>query len=330
MDSSAPLGIRVWAALILTPLIVGFGGTVAFLHFMNPPEFQDDFALAAQASRLARPEILPSVQLPVSVAVAEIETPEDPLETASSSEDTAILATTTASSSAPTTIPSKPVTAASTASSAAPSSTAKADEPVTGFRLNVPYYKQQYTNSCEAASLRMALAYRGIFKNDMELIVLMGYKPRPRDLVNNIWDDPQEMYVGEVDVVDISKGYGVYGKPVARVARELGRRADFADDITPYALAAEVRRGNPVLMWGYTSLTGSPYTWNTPEGKTVTAFRGEHSRLVVGYEGEVENPTGFYVHDPFNGREYEYWTSQALFAQFHAVKNVTNQAVVVR
>ena len=65
------------------------------------------------------------------------------------------------------------------------------------FKLDVPYYQQQYANSCEAASLRMALAYYGInISDDLEIVKKFGYDPRDKDTINNEWDNPQEMFVG--------------------------------------------------------------------------------------------------------------------------------------
>ncbi len=197
------------------------------------------------------------------------------------------------------------------------------------FKLQVPYFHQQFKNSCEAASLRMALGYYGIQTNDMLLVNDFGYNPRAKDVINNIWDDPQKMYVGFVDLASSTAGYGVYGIPVARAAELFERTTEYKTSITPQELAAEIKAGYPVIMWGYTSLSQTPYTWNTPDGGTVRAFHGEHVRLVVGFSGSADNPAGFYVHDPMVG-PYQYWSSTSLMRQFNSVLGVTNQVVVVK
>jgi hypothetical protein len=50
----------------------------------------------------------------------------------------------------------------------------------------------------------------------------------------------------------------------------------------------------------------------------------------VGFTGKVDTPTGFYVHDPFNGNASEYWNTEKLMNQVSAVPGVTNQAVVIK
>ncbi len=199
------------------------------------------------------------------------------------------------------------------------------------FKLDVPYFHQQYANSCEAASLRMALAYYGIkIGDDLGIVKRFGYKPRDKDVANNEWDDPQEMFVGNIDIVGSTKGYGVYGKPVVKTAISYGRDAYLETNITAGLLSKEIKAGHPIILWGYTSITAPAYTWNIAGGGEVKAFKGEHARLVIGFEGDVTNPTGFYVHDPFNNKKSEYWTVKRLMKQVSAVPGVTNQAVVVK
>lgn len=197
-------------------------------------------------------------------------------------------------------------------------------------KLDVPYFRQQYVNSCESASLRMALAYYGIETDDAEVLNEIGYKPRPRDTARGVWDDPHEQFVGFVDLQGNTNGYGVYGLPVARAAEEFGRTAEYRTVITPQFLAKEISEGHPVIVWGYTSLNESPYYWTTEEGKVVKAFRGEHARVVVGFRGPADKPVGFYVHDPVNGQKFQYWTDDKLIENIYGVFEVTNQAVVVR
>lgn len=201
------------------------------------------------------------------------------------------------------------------------------------LKLKVPYYKQQYENSCEAASLRMALAYYGIKKNDVQILTQFGYNPQYRDWDKNIWDDPQKQYVGFVDVTGKPYGgYGVYGLPVVRAAQFFKRQAEYATGtaITAQYLAKQIESGYPVVIWGYTSITEPPYTWTTPEGVEVKAFKGEHARTVMGLRGTSEQPVGFYVHDPFNNKQAQYWKAEDLISHMNAVPGVTDQAVVIK
>lgn len=200
-------------------------------------------------------------------------------------------------------------------------------------KLAVPYYAQEHTNTCEAASLRMALAYYGIKQRDMDIVKRFGYNPNLKDMVNNIWDDPQRQFVGFVDSTGPGQGYGVYGSPVTEAVLSYGKNADYytdASSITASMLATEIRLGHPVIVWGYTSIREKPYTWKTREGKEVTAFKGEHARLVVGVSGPTSNPTGFYVHDSFTKQKYLFIKTADLLKQISSVPGVTDQAVVVR
>jgi len=195
-------------------------------------------------------------------------------------------------------------------------------------KLEVPYFSQQYENSCEEASLRMALAYYGIKTDDMEIVKKVGYDPRPKDYENNIWDDPNKMFVGYID--SPANGYGVYGRPIARAAKAFGRNAIYTTYVTPSILAAAIVLRNPVVLWGNNGISVSPYTWKTPAGKTVIAFGGEHARLVVGFKGSILKPEGFYLHDPINGKQYDYWETKRLMENVKSVPGVTDQAVIVR
>lgn len=196
------------------------------------------------------------------------------------------------------------------------------------YKLDVPYFKQEYSRSCEAATLRMALAYYGIVVHDMDILQKIGYSPRPKDYINNEWDDPRVMFVGDASKSN-GDGYGVYGEPIARAAKDFGRNASYTTKITPQFIAKNVRSGSPVILWGYTSLVIPKTTWRVPGGGEVAALSGEHTRLVVGVYGSVANPIGFYLHDSLSGRQYEYWDANDLMEQVNAVPGVTDQAVVV-
>ena len=198
------------------------------------------------------------------------------------------------------------------------------------IKLNVPSFKQEYANSCEAASLRMVLAYYGITASDFAVLEKIGYAPRFKDLAKNEWDDPQKQFVGYIDALGSNLGYGVYGQPVAAAAEKFGRTTEYRTFITPQFLAKEISLGNPIIVWGSTSITAEPYTWNLPAGGQARAFKGEHARVVVGVKGSILNPAGFYVHDPINGKSFEYWTTAKMVDQLYGVMGITNQAVVVR
>lgn len=205
----------------------------------------------------------------------------------------------------------------------------RAPAPLEVFKLEVPYFKQEYSRSCEAASLRMVLAYYGVTVNDMEILQKFGYAPRPKNKEDNVWDDPHEMFVGDASK-DTGEGYGVYGEPVVQAAKFFGRDALYSTKITAQYLAKNVRAGHPIILWGYIVSAGPEIRWYSPKGKEVVAIADEHARVVVGVRGSTEDPVGFYLHDPRSGTQYEYWSKEKLMTHISTAPGVTNQAVVVR
>ncbi|MBI4434033.1 C39 family peptidase [Candidatus Uhrbacteria bacterium] len=176
-----------------------------------------------------------------------------------------------------------------------------ASMPALSARLRVPFIPQERALSCEAATLRMILAYRGIKVSEEEILKKIGLDPTPHR--GNIWGDPDEAFVGDVNGRTGITGYGVHAGPMGRVAGEY-RRAEVIEDATPQTLADAVAQGNPVIMWGFIPGRGRSIDWKTPSGKAVHAVDGEHVRVVAGYSGTTEKPTGFYVIDPIYGEQY--------------------------
>ena len=178
---------------------------------------------------------------------------------------------------------------------------------------NVPFYRQAYAQSCEAASLRMALAYRGVHDNDWNILQRFGYHPRPRDKVTNEWDDPNVQFVGDVNGDQgAGTGWGVYAGPVARAAGQYGRGTSVAYGANANFVAQQIHNGSPVIAWGVWRIGAKIDSWKTPSGRTVSGPIPMHVRLVVGVRGEPHDPLGFYVNDPISGQFY--WTREQFVA----------------
>jgi uncharacterized protein YvpB len=200
------------------------------------------------------------------------------------------------------------------------------ETPVT--KLAVPMHYQQYAQSCEAASLRMALSYRGIQDNDWNILQRFGYNPRPLDQAKNEWDDPQQQFVGDVKGNQgKGTGWGVYAEPVAKATREYGRAADVQYGVTASFVAQNIHQGNPVILWGIWNESAIQKTWKTPSGRTVSGPVPMHVRLVVGVKGRADRPVGFYIHDPITGPTY--WTAE--YMVYNAQRaGAANMAVAVQ
>lgn len=187
-------------------------------------------------------------------------------------------------------------------------------------KLDVPSYLQQYTLSCEASALRMALAYRKAFVSEDDILTKIGFDTTPH--IGTTWGNPYEAFVGNVAGTQMADGYGVYWGPIAKAARSWRPAQDFSG-WTVAQLTDEIRKGNPVVIWIY-SAGGTPTWWNTPDGKFIYAVRDEHSVVVVGYEGPQENPTQLIINDPRAGQVY--WSRSNFDARW---KIFGNSGVVV-
>src|SRR3989344_4407835 len=170
------------------------------------------------------------------------------------------------------------------------------------FKLSVPAFLQKHPLSCEVSALRMTLAYRGIQKTEEELLSKVGFDPTEH--IGNVWGNPYERFVGNVDGRQMTTGYGVYWGPIARVAKEFTNSQSF-EGWGVKEVTQAVIQGNPVIIWVF-SRGGVPTSWYTPEGQKIYAVSGEHSVVVVGFVGPAEDPTQIIVNDPLVGQIY--WT----------------------
>jgi uncharacterized protein YvpB len=194
------------------------------------------------------------------------------------------------------------------------------------LKLPVPAFSQTMKLSCEAAALRMALAFYGVQTSDMALVQAMGYSPRSYD--NGQWDDPYTQFVGNVNGKQWDRsGYGAYAPPVAAAARSAGRNASAFFGVSASFISQQIHDGHPVVVWGY-EFNPTAFSWHTPSGKEIQAWQGEHTRTVIGVVGNTSAPAGFYVTDPASGAT-RYWSAGSLTAQLNVHGSVSNQAVVV-
>ncbi len=181
--------------------------------------------------------------------------------------------------------------------------------------LNIKLDYQDRPLSCEAAALKMALAYRGITVSEGDIMALIGYDPTIKS--GGTWGDPDQAFVGNIDGSQNSTGYGVHWDPVARAARTW-RNATAFSNWSATQLAWEIEAGNPVIVWG---VLGGAYfdPWTTPSGRYIAAWKGEHARTVIGYTGSPTNPTSFIINDPISGRLT--WSTAKLLADWSKFNN---------
>lgn len=187
-------------------------------------------------------------------------------------------------------------------------------------KLHVPAFLQKYALSCEVATLRMVLAYRGITVTEDQLLDTVGVDPTQH--TGSLWGNPYVGFVGSVRGKQFLNGYGVYWEPIARAANSYRYSIPF-ENWTLTKLTGSIQRSNPVIVW--ISIRGKePTVWKTPAGDTIRAVPDEHTVVVIGFVGTADNPTHFIVNDPLTGEVY--WTKESFEKKW---KSFGNSGVVV-
>jgi len=176
-------------------------------------------------------------------------------------------------------------------------------------QLDVALDYQDHALSCEAAALKMALSYFDIAVSEGDIMNVVGYDPTPHR--GNVWGDPHEAFVGNIDGKQNTTGYGVYWEPMAVAAKRWRPYSEYFTGWTLQQMLAAVKAGQPVMLWGVYP-GGSRDSWMTPEGKEIKAWKGEHTRLIIGFTGTIEKPTRVVVLDPFAGKQF--WNPDDLIA----------------
>jgi uncharacterized protein YvpB len=177
-------------------------------------------------------------------------------------------------------------------------------DPSTSFVPNVPWYHQALALSCEAATLRMALAKEGINTTDQQIMALIPNDPRAAELSAQgmHWGDPYTHFVGDPSGSESAlTGYGTYYPTIAAAAGQLGGHVTKAGEgVSPADVYASIQAGHPVIVW-------VTYQWVSPARQDYIAFDGrsipyagpvEHTGTVVGV-----SPDSVFVNNPLSGQE---------------------------
>lgn len=168
--------------------------------------------------------------------------------------------------------------------------------------LDIAVDWQDYSLSCEAASLKMALANKGVYVSEENIMEKIGYDLTSRK--GNIWGNPNEAFVGNINGKMCNTGYGVHWDPVARAANSW-REAEAFSGWSLDNLMNEIQLGNPVVVWGVLPVKLlHDCIWYTSGGQYIKTFRETHVRLVTGFIGEADNPSKIILTDPLSGKLY--------------------------
>jgi uncharacterized protein YvpB len=190
---------------------------------------------------------------------------------------------------------------------------------------------QDHALSCEAAALKMALAYEGIRIDELTLIRYMTDDLRSARFDSQgrlaAWGDPARAYVGNPDGrIERYTGYGVYNAPVARAAIRAGAHVVrsgsglYGTSIPPNAVYNSVLDGHPVVVWISNTYHDVPlHRYTAYDGARVWYTLTEHAVTVIGVR-----PGGVLINDPWFGQA---WHSKAQFES--AYRTFDNMAVVI-
>lgn len=196
---------------------------------------------------------------------------------------------------------------------------------VAGY-VDVEVHHQELRASCEAASLKMALAARGISVSEARVLSTIGVDRRAPVLGESgtivSWGNPNSVFVGDPAGATADRtGYGVYAGPVARAARQLGAGVAAAGTgVAPRDVYAAVIAGRPVVAWVTVDYSrGEVLTWHAWDGTPIRWTQKEHAATVVGVTA-----THVLLNDPFSGR---IWKPKPDFEASYAT--LGNMAVIL-
>ncbi|MFC1430750.1 C39 family peptidase [Streptacidiphilus sp. N1-3] len=226
--------------------------------------------------------------------------------------------------------PALPLLGAATAAAAlllglVPATGAAAAALPTSRSMRVPMDRQQEANDCEAAALRMVLAYRGHRRSDRQLLGSIGVdlKHPHFGYSGRTSGDPYRAFVGSPDGSESrGTGYGVFYPRIAAAARANGGTVLVAQqNYSPAKLYLQLRAGHPAVVW-------IDYLWRAKKSRNYRAYDGR----MIPYAGPAEHavtlvgvtPHGVYVNDPARGH---YWISKAKFQAGYSTYH--DMAVVV-
>jgi uncharacterized protein YvpB len=197
---------------------------------------------------------------------------------------------------------------------------------VAAYDPQVPLYGMQLSNDCEATSLRMVLASRGIQTGDQVILNRMGIDRAHYQFgrSGSLSGNPFRAFVGDPNGSQKSgTGFGVYHPPVTAAAKSYGLGVlASGQGVSLGQLRTQVAQGHPAIAW-------VDYLWRRAATTSYTAYDGtgipyagpgEHTVVVTGFSGNSVT-----VNDPSRGK-----LSIPLNSFTAAYATYGNMAVVLR
>ena len=156
--------------------------------------------------------------------------------------------------------------------------------------LDVGAYQQQYSLSCEYASLQIVTQYWGDAISEHWAVSVTPWHDNPhygfRGDINGAWGDTWD--------------YGVYAEPLAEIARWAGYGAEVSYGADADILAGYLDAGIPLIVWMSVEYAGGWYEYDE-YGQPYKIVPYEHVMVAYGYDDG-----GVYISDPGTGW-YDYF-----------------------
>jgi uncharacterized protein YvpB len=192
-------------------------------------------------------------------------------------------------------------------------------------QMNVPVYRQQYADDCEATSLRMVLASRGEHLTDWQILRQIGIDTaHPHAGYSGATSgDPYRAFVGNPNgSEEANTGFGVYYPRIAAAATTDHLKVLVAgQNYAPALLYRQLEAGHPAVVWiDYLYRALRPTYYRAWDGRWILyAGPAEHAVTLTGVTAN-----GVWVNDPARGR---HWIRKSTFEAGYATYH--DMAVVV-
>lgn len=158
-------------------------------------------------------------------------------------------------------------------------------------------YSSGYPTGCESAALTVLLKYYKVKVDINDVVKKLDREKLPYYKDGKLYGgDPERGFIGDPAA---EYSYGVYDKPIEKVANSLKMGIINGRGISLSAVLELVKENRPVVVWTSGNLK-VPYVssaWiHEPTGKKIKWISGEHALVVIGYTKDQ-----VIVSDPLTG-----------------------------
>ncbi len=192
------------------------------------------------------------------------------------------------------------------------------------------WHHQDYEFSCAVASAKMVLAWKGINVSEDTIISKTGQDTSPYVCSNGscTWGNPARSFLGygngsgNLSGTNNYPAYGVHWDPINNVFASYGLKTQLFHGGSVQQLVQAITAGHPIQIWWYNGVSsGTTVSWKDNQtGQTVTTINGMHSVVVIGFNGDPDNPSSFITMDPWFG-SYATYSASALAYQWSFFNN---------